>query len=187
MGVEEIFCDLPILETHRLNLRKITFSDTEDIFEYNSDPEVSRYMTWQAHRSLEETRAFIDKVVDLYRKHQAAPWGMELKENAKLIGTCGFTAWDVQDARAEIGFVLSPRFSGKGYMTEALREIISFGFRRMMLNRIEARCMTENRLSSRLLERLGMTREGVLRQQICVKGSYYDMEMHSILKEERNL
>ena len=184
MRVEDIFCDLPTLGTKRLLLRKLSLSDTADVFEYNSDPEVSKYMTWQAHRSPEETREFIETIIRRYCKGQVAPWGIELRENTKLIGSCGFTAWDTDHARGEVGFVLSPNYSGRGYMTEALREVISFGFRRMALNRIEARCMIHNRASARLLERVGMMREGVLRQQICIRGIYYDMEMYSILRQE---
>ncbi len=184
MKIEDIFCDLPTLATNRLWLRKLALSDTEDVFEYNSDPEVSRYMTWQAHHSLEETRNFVEKTIDLYRNRSLAPWGIVRKEDAKLIGTCGYTSWEVAHAKGEIAYVLSRHFWGQGYMTEALQETISFGFHRMALNRIEARVMMQNAASARLLERLGMTPEGVLRKQIFAKGVYHDMQIFSILREE---
>lgn len=123
-------------------------------------------------------------VMDQYRNHQVAPWGVVHKGNMKLIGTCGFIYWIPDHARAEIGYALSRTYWGEGYMTEAVREVISFGRRTMELNRIEARCRTENTASARVLEKVGMKFEGILRRHIFSKGAYHDMKMYSILRSE---
>jgi len=104
--------------------------------------------------------------------------------DAKMIGTCSFGSWERDHRRAEIGYVLNRRYWGQGYMTEVVRAIIAFGFRELGLNRIQARCEVPNIGSARVMEKAGMSFEGVLRQQLFEKGSYRDMKMYSILRSE---
>ena len=183
MEIEDVFGDPPVLETDRLLLRKTSLSDAEDLFEYASDPEVARHTTWQAHESIEDTKGFLDSVMDQYRNRQVAPWGVIHKEDKRLIGTCGFVYWDLHNSRAEIAYALSRKYWGKGYMTEAVREVIAFGFGTMELNRIEARCKIENIASARVMEKVGMKFEGVLRQHMFAKGTYHDLKVYSILRK----
>lgn len=90
LRVEDVFGDLPVLQTERLRLRRLRLDDAGDMFEYASDPEVSRYTTWEAHKTLEDSRAFLASVIEQYNTFQVAPWGMEHKRDRKLVGTCGF-------------------------------------------------------------------------------------------------
>ncbi|MCK4449432.1 MAG: GNAT family N-acetyltransferase [Anaerolineae bacterium] len=184
MEIEDIFDDLSVLETERLLLRKMILSDAEDLFEYASDPEVAKYTTWQAHESIEDTKCFLNSVMDQHKNRHVAPWGVIHKGDKKLIGTCGFVYWDLHNSRAEIAYALSRKYWRKGYMTEAVREVTTFGFRTMELNRIEARCKTENIASARVMEKAGMKFEGILRQHMFAKGTYHDLKIYSILKEE---
>ncbi len=184
MSVEDVFGDLPSLETERLLLRKLRLEDAGDLFEYASDPAVSRYTTWEAHKAIEDSRAVLSHWIDLYNTRQMAPWGVEHKGNAKLIGTCGFVSWAPRHARAEVAYALSRPYWGKGYTTEAVRAVIAFGFNMMGLNRIEARCDPLNVASVRVMEKAGMKFEGALRQQMFVKGVYVDRMMYSILRAE---
>ena len=80
--------------------------------------------------------------------------------------------------------MLSREYWGRGLMPEALRAMIAFGFERMGLNRIEARCIAENAASARVMEKVGMTYEGTLRQREFIKGAYRDMKLYAILKSE---
>lgn len=75
MDIEKIYGDLPTLETDRLILRKITGEDVEDMFSYGSNDEVSKYVSWDTHRTLEDTKEFIDFVLGQYKNKKAAPWG----------------------------------------------------------------------------------------------------------------
>src|SRR4051794_35981216 len=125
----EIFAELPVLETERLKLRRIRWSDTEDVFRYASDPEVAQYTMWDAHRSLSDSRDFIACIMDLYVHGQPAPWGIIHKGEQRLIGTCGFVYWNVSHARAEIGYALGKDYWGQGYATEAVQTVVGFGFR----------------------------------------------------------
>ncbi|MGQ0549721.1 MAG: GNAT family N-acetyltransferase, partial [Armatimonadota bacterium] len=162
LTVEGVFGDLPVLQTQRLRLRRLRVDDAGDVFEYASDPEVSRYTTWEAHKTLEDSRAFLISVIEHYNTFQVAPWGMEHKGEGKLVGTCGFVSWNLRHRRAEIAYALARPYWNKGYTTEAVRAVMAFGFGAMRLNRIEARCDIPNIGSARVMEKAGMKFEGIL-------------------------
>jgi ribosomal-protein-alanine N-acetyltransferase len=184
LSIDELLADLPTIETERLLLRKITLDDAAAIFEYASDPQVSRYMPWEPHQSIAATYEYLAHVVERYQQHLPGPWGIIHKRDAKLIGTCAHGVWNHDHSRSEIGYVLNRSYWGQGYMPEAARAIIGFGFRELRLNRIEARCETANIGSARVMEKAGMTFEGVLRQQVYTKSRYRDMKIYSILRSE---
>ena len=158
--------------------------DAEDMFEYASDPEVSKYTGWYAHNALEDSKLFLNYVTNSYRNNQVSSWGVVHKVDKKFIGTAGFINWNVEHARAEIGYALARKYWGKGYMTEVVHAIIYFGFSRIMLNRIEARCEIKNIASARVMEKVGMKYEGILRQHMFMKGKYRDLKIYSITKDE---
>lgn len=184
MQIEDVFSDLPTLETDRTILRKLRSEDEEDIFHYGSDEEVSRYTAWPTHQTMEDTRLYLMRVLHKYSQHAVAPWGIVDKETGKVIGTSGFMAWDVRHAKAELGYALSKDYWNRGYMTEVIRTIISFGFERMKLVRIEASCLTSNLGSARVMEKAGMSYEGLLRQTIFVKGKHEDLKLYSIVMDD---
>ena len=185
MEIEDFFTNLPTIETNRLILRKLTLADAEDMFEYASDPEVPKYSAWSVHKSIDDTKNFLEIIMEEYNNHAVSSWGIIHKADQKLIGTCGFSKWIIDDDRAEIGYALSRKYWRQGYMTEAVRTVIDFGFGTMLLNRIEARCKTQNIASAKVMEKVGMKFEGILRQQMFYKGKYHDMKMYSILSNER--
>ncbi|SMQ80961.1 ribosomal-protein-alanine N-acetyltransferase [Bacillus sp. OV166] len=184
MEIEKIYGDLPILETERLILRKVTLDDAEDIFSYGSNEEVSKYVTWNTHQTLSETKEFIGFVMNKYESSQVAPWGIEHKETGKFIGTIDFVWWQPNQKIAEIGYVISQDYWGNGLTTEVAKEVIRFGFEKMDLVRIQARCFVENIGSARVMEKTGMSFEGILRKGMFVKGKHRDLKMYSILEEE---
>ena len=184
LRIEDVFGDLPTLETERLVLRKMRLDDAADLFEYASDPEVSTYTTWGPHQSIQDSREFLMRILSLYESDQLADWGIEHKADAKFIGTCGFALWDPYHSRAEIGYAMSRKYWGKGLMTEAARELIDFGFHNMQLNRLQAMCMVDNIGSARVMEKSGMTYEGILRDYMYAKGRYDDLKVYSILRRE---
>ncbi|SDZ41556.1 ribosomal-protein-alanine N-acetyltransferase [Evansella caseinilytica] len=184
MEIEEIYGSLPELETKRLRLRKITAEDAEEIFYYASKEEVAKYVTWNTHRSLTDTKAFVSFVLDQYDQGKIAPWGIEIKQNGSFIGTIDFVWWKPLHHSAEIGYVLSHDYWGKGIMAEAVGKLLSFGFEKMDLVRIQARCFVENIGSQRVMEKAGMSYEGLIRKGLFVKGKHRDLLMYSIIKEE---
>ena len=186
MNVEKIYGDLPILETERLILRKVTLEDIQDMYLYGSDEEVSKYVTWNTHETIADTKGFVEFVLNKYENKQVSPWGIECKENGKFIGTIDFVWWQPNNKTAEIGYVISKDYWGKGLTSEVAKEIIKFGFEKMDLVRIQARCDVENIGSARVMEKAGMSFEGIIRKGIFVKGMHRDLKMYSILKEEFN-
>lgn len=184
MEIERIYGNLPMLETERLLLRKITLDDIEDMNLYSSNEQVTKYVTWNTHKTLSDTKAFVEFVLNKYENEQVAPWGIENKENGKFIGTIDFVWWKPEHKIAEIGYVISKDFWGKGLTTEAAKKIVRFGFEKMDLVRIQARCFVKNIGSARVMEKSGMSFEGILRKAMFVKGKHQDLKMYSILKEE---
>src|SRR5437762_12268325 len=85
-----IFKDLPVLETGRLMLRSMTMRDVNDVFEYASIPEVSKHVTWDYHRNIGDSMAFVKSILYQYEQGIPSPWGIVYKSQHKLIGTGGF-------------------------------------------------------------------------------------------------
>jgi len=182
--VGEVLKDLPTLETDRLILRKMIPEDAGAVFAYASDPEVTRYVSWETHLSIEDSRAFLNLAANKYRSGGEPDWGIVYKGDHRLVGTCGIVSWEPYHGRAELGYALSRDYWGRDLMAEAVRAMISFGFKKMNLNRIEARCIAENTASARVMEKAGMLYEGTLRQRELIKGEHRDMKVYSILRDE---
>jgi ribosomal-protein-alanine N-acetyltransferase len=183
MDARDIFLEHPELETARLVLRRLTPDDAADIFAYASDPDVAALTTWEAHRTLDDTHAFLERVAGWYADGFGGPWGVILKESGRVIGTCGM-AIVPEHRRAELGYALARACWGQGLMTEAVVAVIDYGFATLSLNRIEARCLPENLASARVLEKAGLTYEGTLREQYLTKDRFIDLRMYAILRRE---
>lgn len=182
--IKELFRKMPELNTERLLLRRVHLKDAADLFEYARDPEVARFVTWKPHQKVSDTKKAIVWFQEQYAKSLSVSWGLLHRAHEKVIGTCGFVAISVPDERAEIGYAMSRDYWGKGYMSEAVRAVLQYGFETMKLNRIEAKVDLENNASSHLLEKMGMKYEGILRQYVFCKGEHLDLRMYSLLRSE---
>ncbi|HEX3048174.1 MAG TPA: GNAT family protein [Bacillota bacterium] len=179
-----LFLDMPTLETERLLLRKFELSDAADMFEYASDPEVTRYLTWDCHRSIDNSLGFIRYTLDRYQNDETGDWGIVLKKNRKFIGSCGFVWVDWNNSCGQIGYVLSRKYWGQGIVTEAVQCLIRFAFERLGLNRIEAVHFIPNQASGRVMQKAGMRYEGIERERIFAKGRYLDVKVYAIVKSD---
>ncbi|MBB6218003.1 ribosomal-protein-alanine N-acetyltransferase [Anaerosolibacter carboniphilus] len=177
--------EFPELETSRLLLRKITSEDAKVLLNYWSDEDVIRYMNIESLTKIEFIHEMIDLLNNLYDNRQAIRWGIINKENNHLIGTCGYNSGlDENEHTGEIGYEIGKEYWGKGFMQEALKSVIDYGFQTMDLNRIEALVMLENIASIELLKKLGFKEEGVLREHGFYKNSFWDEYCFSLLKRE---
>lgn len=184
-AVQKVFGTLPTLETEHLNLRLFEQKDIDDVYEYCSDAEVTKYMPFATYKSRQDAVERIKFCLESYEKvERPILWAIEYKENGKLIGGIDFVKWDEKANCAEIGYILNRNYWNKGIMTEAVREVIKFGFEKMNLNRIEISCDERNIASSRVMEKCGLKYEGTLRQKVYIKGEYVSLNIYSILKEE---
>lgn len=149
--IETNFTPFPILTTNRLILRQIEATDKHSIFSHRLDDRVNTYLESFRHSSLEETEAFIDRIQHEVRNNKTILWVITEKDKNEFIGT--ICLWNIskKEHKAETGYTLSPEFQNKGYMNEALNEIIDFGFNKMKLQKIEAYTHKENAPSIKLL------------------------------------
>ncbi len=163
------------------------------MYEYSRDPEVSKYLLWSPHRDVEYTRDYISQLESQYRDGYYYDWAviLPIRDNTtffgvsqKMIGTCGFTSISLENNSAEIGYVLNPNYWGYGFAPEAVMQVLEFGFEKMNFNRIEARYIVGNERSLRVMQKCGMTFEGIKRELIYVKGEYKDVGGCSILRRE---
>jgi ribosomal-protein-alanine N-acetyltransferase len=183
---ELFFRNTPQLETERLRLRKLVLGDAEDIFAYASDDEVTKFMIWDTHKTLEDSQGFITFTLDRYEKDDAGEWGIILKETGTLIGTIGFPRHDNKNSQAEIGYVLRRSYWGKEIMPEAVGRILQFAFSEMKLNRIECCHFFPNEKSGKVMQKIGMSFEGIAREKIFAKGRFWDAKQYAILRSDWN-
>lgn len=174
------------LETKRLLLRSFQDLDLDSFVAYRSDPMVARYQGWDAPYSRTQATAFIE---EMQRKQPATPgeWyqlAIVLKISSELVGDCAFHILSKETDQAEIGFTLARQHQGCGYATEALTRLLDYLFGEIGLRRITATCDVENFSSSRLLERLGMRREGHFIENIWFKGRWGSEYSYALLKRE---
>ncbi len=184
-GIRRIFRDPPVLETARLRMRRLRMKDDRDLHAWTSDPEVARFVLWEAHRSLADTRAYLRYIKSLYRRGLPGSWGIELKETGRVIGTIGIMAWSPDNRSIEIGYSLGRPWWGRGFAAEALGSLMDLMFREGGINRIEAQCDVRNPASARVMEKCGMRREGILRERVFNKGEAVDVLLYAALAEDR--
>lgn len=183
-SIYRIFSKIPTLETERLILRKMLVSDKEDIYAYSCREDVTEYLTWAPHTSIAYTQDYLRYIGQRYSVGDYFDWAVVEKKSGRVIGSCGFTRFDYPNDAGEIGYVFHPDFGGQGYATEAVGEVVRFGFVALKLHRIEARYIKGNDRSCRLMERLGMRFEGERREAMLVKGAYRTVGTYSILASE---
>lgn len=143
-------------ETDRLVLRPLRLDDSSDMFEYTSDPRISRFLNWHPHREVEESGAWISSKLKRPKPDDLL-FGVGIRDSGKLIGTVRAYRFDASAESCEISYVLNPSLQGCGYMGEALRRLIDICFEEMGIGKVIARIDEENSASAHVARRLGMT------------------------------
>ncbi len=173
------------LRTARLLLREFVEEDWPALHDVESRPDVARYQSF-APRTAEESHAYVrgaiaDAAEEPRRTYDLA---VLLATEGRLIGRCGLGRTEAAPREAVLWYTLHPAAWGRGYGTEAARAVIGFGFRQLELHRIWADCDPENTASYRVLEKLGMRREGHLRENAWVDGAWADSLIYAVLERE---
>lgn len=153
------------LTTERLALRPVTLADAEDMFDYASDEETVTYV-FPIHYKIEDTEA---SIATYFIKDPLGKYGIELKETGKMIGTIDLRV-DETNRSAEIGYTLNKAYWGQGIVAEAGRELIRLGFEKLNLVRIFAKFDIDNPNSGKVMDKLGMKDEGILKNSRISKG-----------------
>ena len=178
------FKRMPTLHTARLTLRKMKPDDCSDMFDYARRDDVTEYLLWEPHPTKSHTKKYLEYIKSMYNDGEFYDWAVELDSEKKMIGTCDFSSFDFANNSAEVGYVINPVYHGSGYATEALIEIMAFGFMELNLHRIVARYMDGNEASRRVMDKCGMKYEGCARSSMFVKGKYRSVHTCAILSDE---
>ena len=179
-----LFDDMPRLETPRLILRRLEMRDAPDLFDYSRDPQVAKHVLWDAQTSVSEARAYVRYMLRRYRAGEPASWGIEEKETGRVVGTIGYMWYQRDNNACEVGYSLARRRWNRGYMTEALAEVLRFSFEELGVHRVEAQLEVENAASGAVMRKCGMRKEGTLRGRLYNKGRYVDVDLYAMLRED---
>lgn len=179
-----VFNRFPELWTDRLRLRRIEPADAADMFRFLSDEAVTRYFGVETFTHVEEAERRIYSINAGFRNRQAVRWGITLQDDDVLIGSCGFIYWRRSYRHAAVGYELAQPYWRQGIMTETLSAVLEFGFTTMDLNRIEALVVPQNTPSRTLLQKLGFSHEGVMREYGFWNGRFHDLAVFSLLQRE---
>jgi RimJ/RimL family protein N-acetyltransferase len=174
------------LETERLVLRPFEEGDLEDVYAMQSDAEVARWL-YDEPRTLEETRAHLARKIAATGFAAEGDWlsaAVVERESGQCIGDLALHWVSEQHKTGEIGFIVNPAHQGRGYATEAARAVLAWGFDGMGFHRIIGRLEARNTASARVLEKLGMRREGLLVENEWVKGEWQSELVYAILEHE---
>lgn len=173
-----------VITTPRLLLRPLRASDAAALFTIRSDETVMKYINRLPWTSIDQAHEKIAQSIAAMQSNEFLMLGITTLDGGDLIGTCLLFHFDLQCKRAEVGYEMRPDTWGRGYMNEALKVLLSFGFKALSLNRIEADIDPLNAGSAKTLERLGFQREGLLRERWILNDKKSDSAIYGLLASD---
>lgn len=174
------------IETDRLILRRFTIEDAQAMYDnWASDPEVTKYLTWPAHESLDVTRMVVEYWLSEYEKDEFYQWAIVPNEAGEPIGTISVVSHDDRMAKVEIGYCIGKEWWHRGYMTEAMNAVIDFFFDKVGSGRVQACHDSNNPHSGAVMRKCGMTYEGTQRKAGWNNMGVCDVSWYGILAEDR--
>lgn len=174
------------LESKRLLLKEISWDDLENIHRLHSFPEVDEFNTLGIPENIEETREIIRPVIEgqSLKPQKMFSWTVNVKDSGDFIGLAGMTLSCDKFKLGEIYYKLLPYHWGNGYATEIAKTLIRSGFETFHLHKVEAGVAVENIRSIRVLEKAGMTREGLRRKILPIRGEWRDSYHYAIVEDD---
>ena len=171
------------LETERLLLRRVDKNDIKEVFALRSNPETMKYIPRPLVKTDQDALDHIAMIENKIETNEGINWAITLNDNPKLIGIIGHYRIKPEHYRAEIGYMILPEFNGKGIVTEAVREVVKYGFDIIKLHSIEAIIDPENLASAKVLEKNGFIKEAHLKENEFYEGRFLDSVIYSIVKK----
>ena len=187
---------IPIVATHktklytsRLTLRELAVQDLEQIHMFHSLPEIDEYNTLGIPKNKQETLSILHQWVGFQKSDQRKNYTLAveyqpLRTQHQFIGLVGLHLGAQKMKNGEVWYKIHPQYWGRGIATEAVKEMLRFGFEDLGLHRIEAGCAVENLRSAKVLEKVGMTSEGRKRKSLPLKTGWSDTLEYAILEDE---
>lgn len=173
----------PTIDLDGARLRALRAADVEALYAYLSDPVVTE-MTSYPEVSLPLIQGIIERSQSRWAAGELSKWGIALKHDDQVVGTCGFNEWSQIHRWAELAYDLAPACWGKGLMRQAVAAVLQWTFQQDLVNRVHAYVRIDNQRSQRLLERSGFVREGCLRSYRLCRGIPHDYFVYSLLRSE---
>ena len=170
------------IETQRLILRPLEPTDAEMMFRnWTSDPQVTRYLRWEAHHQVEEAERMLQQWLSRYASGETYYWGITLKDG-EMIGSIGVDITSAFDLQGSLGYKIGSRWWHQGYAKEAAKAVIDYMFRVTDLERLEAFHAVENAASGRVMEAAGMRFEGLLRSYYRTRAGFHDCALYAMTR-----
>jgi ribosomal-protein-alanine N-acetyltransferase len=155
---------LTFFESERLYLRQPSLYDAAIIFQkYAQDSDVTKYVIWKPHENITVTKEFLSRCIRCWEENTAFPFIIVRKEDEEIVGMIEYR---IKDHSADFGYVIAKQYWGNGYATESSGLIVKWLLEHPSIYRVWAVCDVENKASARVLEKVGMQREGILRRYI---------------------
>ena len=174
------FSPFPVIETERLRLRAITPGDIPILRELRIDDDVQMYIK-RPRETMERTREVAGQMMSNVENNEAISWAITMRVSGAFVGTIGLWQIDKYHQKGEIGYMTFKQYWNKGIVSEALKEVIDYGFKVMKLHRIEAEIDPDNIASGRVLEKLGFAREAYYKEDYYYEGKFFDSARYGLL------
>lgn len=176
------FNPFPDITTNRLILRRLSVNDVNEVFALRSNEECMKYIPRPICKNTDEALEHINLINTNIDENIGINWAITLKGYEKLIGIIGHYKISCENFRSEIGYMILPEYQNKGYVTEAVKAMLEYGFNQLNLNSIEAIIDPNNIASEKVLQKNGFKKEAHLTENQFYNGRYLDTVIYSILK-----
>ncbi|MDI1316983.1 GNAT family N-acetyltransferase [Flavobacterium sp.] len=170
------------LETERLLLRRLNEKDFEEVMALRGNPETMKFIPRPLVKTKEEALEHLAMIEEKIINNTGINWGITIKGNPKIIGIIGHYKIQPENHRAEIGYMSLLETYGKGYITEAIKVVLAYGFDQMKLHSVEAIIDPDNIASEKVLLKNGFVKEAHILENELWDGKYWDTVIYSLLK-----
>jgi RimJ/RimL family protein N-acetyltransferase len=174
----------PTIDLDGARLRPLREADADALYDYLRDPVVTELTAYPVV-SRPMVEAMIERSLCRWASGELSKWGLALRHDDRVVGTCGFNESSAVHRWAELAYDLAPALWGKGLMRQAVTAVLQWAYREEQLHRVHAYVRVDNRRSERLLERLGFVREGRLRSYRICRGQPHDFHVYSLLRSDQ--
>jgi ribosomal-protein-alanine N-acetyltransferase len=175
-----------MFKTKRLHIREVTSADIDNVHKLHSLLETDEFNTLGIPENIQVTERILTDWLKLQKQEPRSSYvfSIDKSDDNAFVGLIAITVGKINYKIAEVWFKIHKDYWRKGYTTEALRRLLDFGFNDLKLHRIEAGCATGNIASSKTLEKVGFTREGMKRKILPIRGEWKDNYFYAILEED---
>ncbi len=181
--------EIPLhFETERLNVRRYSLNDDQKLFEAarESINEVYQFLPWcHPDYAIEDSRSWLCTIESAWTERQSWAFAITDKTSGRILGGCGFNSID-ENPIANLGYWIRTSEAGKGYITEATKGLLKFGFEQLKFRRIEIIMSTRNAASRKVAVKVNGTLEGMLRNRLHLHGDNHDALLYSLIPDDMN-